>query len=189
MGICFCGDLEGVDQGFRASPGREGILEGVALSIEGRAKCCAKLRATNLRRKSPTTSPRTPPEAFWRATMRPKPMAAAMEGGIVAAASLWQARWKASAATGSSSRTLAISAVRPLGPGVVPLRALARLRKKSWGGSCNGCELQNGWVQRLVWVLWSGVGIRELVQSVGVARSQGVCKERLSCPGQFAEAC
>ena len=122
------------------------------LASKAGAKCCAKLRATNLRRKSLTTSPRTPPEAFWRATMRPKPMAAAMEGGIVAAASLWQARWKASAATGSSSRTLAISAVRPLGPGAVPLRALARLHQKSWDGSCNGepgvnCRMagSNGW--------------------------------------------
>ena len=37
--------------------------------------CCARLRATNLRRRSPITRPRTRPLGFWRATRRPRPSA------------------------------------------------------------------------------------------------------------------
>ena len=59
---------------------------------------------------------------------------------------------KASAAAGSSKRTLAISAVRPLGPGAVPFLALARLCRMSCSGSCSGVSgvklrmsLPSGW--------------------------------------------
>lgn len=81
-------------------------------------------------------------------------MAATMRGGRVALTSLWLARWNASAAAGSSRRTLAISAVSPLGPGAVVFLARARLCKMGWAGSCNGVSGRNCAIAG--WSAWCG---------------------------------
>lgn len=60
-------------------------------------------------------------------------------------------------------RTFAISAVRPLGPGAVPLLALARLCRRSCGGSSNGVAGVK-WRMSLV----NGVGVGVVVWQLGL---------------------
>ena len=47
------------------------------------AKCWAMVRATSRRRKSPTTSPRTAPEGFWRATSLPRLGVCIADAGVL----------------------------------------------------------------------------------------------------------
>lgn len=47
------------------------------------AKCWAMVRATSRRRKSPTTSPQTAPEGFWKATSLPRLRACIADAGVL----------------------------------------------------------------------------------------------------------
>ena len=103
------------------------------------SKCWAMVRATNRRRKSPTTSPRTAPEGFWRATSLPRLGVCIADAGVLP--------WATSCDTppgrhqklqGHPKRTFAMSAVKLLGPGVVPRRALRRFVVSKAGGSWIG---------------------------------------------------
>ena len=70
--------------------------------------------------------------------MRPRPMAAAIVAGMSAVARRWHTCWKEWLAAASSNNSLAISAVRPLGPGAAPFLARAKLVRKSWAGMAAG---------------------------------------------------
>ena len=102
--------------------------------------CCARLRATNLRRRSPITRPRTRPLGFWRATRRPRPSAWLAVSGSSALA-ICCVTWMSLLVASSSSRTSRkVSAVRPEGPGAAPFLARHKLVVKicveSVTGSC-----------------------------------------------------
>ena len=88
-------------QELRAGTCGEGELKRLAGLDE---KNWARERATSRRRKSPTTMPLTRPFGFCSATMRPRPMAAAMPGGTCARARSVAARTKARP-DASSSKT------------------------------------------------------------------------------------
>ena len=102
------------------------------------AKCWAMVRATSRRRKSPTTSPRAPPEGFWGATSLLMLRACAAVSGMLPCATRWQTSTKAATAAGSSNKTLATSAVKPLGPGAVPRRARRKLVVSNVDGKWHG---------------------------------------------------
>ena len=89
------------------------------------ANCCAKVRATNRHRKSPTTIPRK--KGLRAALIRPRPTVRAMETGTWARARGEAISAKESARAGSSRRSRSVSAVYPLGPGAAEGRLQRRL--------------------------------------------------------------
>ena len=78
----------------------------------GPANNWAIQRETTRRRTSPMTNPRTPPLGFWKATMRPKPMALAMVAGMRASASCWQTSMNRAVVVSSSKTSRSVSVVR-----------------------------------------------------------------------------
>ena len=116
--------LEGAHQLLGPALGRECILVRLARRIKALCELLAKVRDTSLRRTSPTTRPRTPPEGFRTATFRPSP--------IPGSDYFRDSRYNRADASSSSRTSRNISPVRPLGPGAVPRRR-ATSRPASFG--------------------------------------------------------